>query len=474
MAAPHDATRAFEAAADLADDPDLRPRLLERAGDRARAAGRLDRSEELLRDAESLTREAGAAHDRARVSAALALTLWRLGGLDEAIELLEGAFEVLNTDDPDPDVAILAAQFGRLRHFAGNRAEAARLIEVALDMAENLLLPDVIASALTTKSLIIAHRPYESDALLRQALKVALDNDLAVEALRAYNNLCVLLSSWDREEEAYRVLPEALALAHRRGDRFWESQLMTGLVEEALFRGDWNEALVLVADIVPGRAVEDDNIHTAAARILQDRGEPDAAMQQLTRLPEDHATSDVQLRTVALWRKRLTAELEGRHADAMAAAAECLTDDSLDFLTSQIVCDAVHDTATYATLSGDHTAALALAARVETLPPMLLRARGVQSQLQRLRANAAAATGDPEGAAEAYGVALANARSLGFAYWLAPVLHDYGAWLVSTGRADEAAPLVAEARELFEHMGATVWLRRLDAIAPARATEVVA
>ncbi len=62
--------------------------------------------------------------------------------------------------------------------------------------------------------------------------------------------------------------------------------------------------------------------------------------------------------------------------------------------------------------------------------------------------------------------ALANARNLGYAFWLAPVLHDYGAWLVSSSRPEEAAPLLAEARELFTDMGATVWLQRLDAVAP--------
>ena len=36
----------------------------------------------------------------------------------------------------------------------------------------------------------------------------------------------------------------------------------------------------------------------------------------------------------------------------------------------------------------------------------------------------------------------------------------------ATGRAEEAAPLLGEARELFETMGAVLWLRRLDAVAP--------
>ena len=61
--------------------------------------------------------------------------------------------------------------------------------------------------------------------------------------------------------------------------------------------------------------------------------------------------------------------------------------------------------------------------------------------------------------------------NLGDVFFLAPVLADYGTWLHSMGRVDEAAPLLQEARELFEGM-AVVWLRRLDAFAPAAATTV--
>ena len=192
---------------ELADDPLERARLLERAGDLARAASRLEVSERHLREAESLTKDAGASHDHARVSAALALTLWRLGRLEEAIELLRATLDVLSEDEPDADVATLAAQFGRLQHFAGHPPEAARWIEMALDMGEDLRLPDVVASALNTKSLIVRNHPHESEALLRQSLKVALDNDLAVEALRAYNNLHVLLSSWDQRRRHFACFP---------------------------------------------------------------------------------------------------------------------------------------------------------------------------------------------------------------------------------------------------------------------------
>ena len=93
-----------------------------------------------------------------------------------------------------------------------------------------------------------------------------------------------------------------------------------------------------------------------------------------------------------------------------------------------------------------------------------LHTRAIDSQLFRLRANAAAAGGDEGAAAEAFGVALANARNLGHGYYLAHVLHDYGRWLLGTERADEARPLLEEARGLFEQMGATLWLERLDAL----------
>jgi class 3 adenylate cyclase/tetratricopeptide (TPR) repeat protein len=466
LAATDDAVRVFSAAAELADEPLERARLLELAGDRARAADRLDLSEDLLREAHTLTAEVGATHDRARVAAALGMTVWQLGRIEEGIDLTEDAFAVLSGDEPDVDVATLAAQLGRLHHFAGNPVQAAARIEVALDIAEELRLPAVIASALNTKSLIVRNHLYESDALLRQALRIALDNDLPYEALRAYNNLVVLVSSWDRDEEVPALLDEALALARRRGDRFWELRLVDGLCEEARLRGDWDEAV----EGARGLQLDDPLLGSLGglARIHVDRGADEDARTVLARMPVETDTTDVQRRELAQLRRQLEAEFDGRLHDATAAVAESVID-SADLFPASTIAEKVRDAATYATLTGDHAAALALAVSVEALTTPT-SGRTVQSQLQRLRANAAAAGGDDGAAADAYAVALANARNLGYAFWLAPVLADYGAWLHSVGRAEEAAPLLAEARGLFERMGATVWLRRLDAVAPAAAT----
>src|SRR5262249_54074013 len=144
------------------------------------------------------------------------------GRIEEAIGIMEQAFDVLSGDAPDPDTARLAAELGRLHHFAGEQERALERIETALEVAEALRLPELLAGALNTKSLILQHRPHESHGLLNEALSIALDNDLAAEALRAYNNLVVFLFMQDRPEQVRNVVEDALQLARRRGDRYWE------------------------------------------------------------------------------------------------------------------------------------------------------------------------------------------------------------------------------------------------------------
>jgi len=48
---------------------------------------------------------------------------------------------------------------------------------------------------------------------------------------------------------------------------------------------------------------------------------------------------------------------------------------------------------------------------------------------------------------------------------LATTLVEHAAWLLRTGRGDQAGPLVAEAREIFERLGARPSLDRLEAMA---------
>ena len=47
---------------------------------------------------------------------------------------------------------------------------------------------------------------------------------------------------------------------------------------------------------------------------------------------------------------------------------------------------------------------------------------------------------------------------------------EHGEWLAAQGRAEEAEPLFAEAREIFERLEAKPWLERVEAVAPLVAT----
>ena len=126
-------------------------------------ANRLDVAERHLRAAFALCDEAGASHDRARVAAALGMAVWQQGRIDEAIELMEGAFAVLAADEQDEDVgdARGAARPTPLLRRERPQRRSER-IETAIDIGERLVLPAVLSSALNTKSLLLQHRLYEA------------------------------------------------------------------------------------------------------------------------------------------------------------------------------------------------------------------------------------------------------------------------------------------------------------------------
>ena len=302
-----------------------------------------------------------------------------------------------------------------------------------------------------------------------EALRIALEHDLAGEALRAYNNLIVLLSEAALDEPSRRgVERTALSLARRRGDRFWEARALDGSASgAAATTGDWDEALAL-AETLPRPSVDTAVMASfcGVAALELESGHQERATGWLEGIPEpgDEATADRQVMQVALWARQARALADGRVLDALEAAESAVLT-AVKMAATLGLGEQLRAAATLSRAIGEPARAEQVAAPLAALPPSA-HTRVVDSQLQRIRANAAAARGDGAAAAEAFGLSLAAARNLGSPYYLAPVLHDYGRWLVEDGRPDDAAPLLAEARGLFEKMGATVWLERLDELAP--------
>ena len=162
-------------------------------------ANRLDEAERLLRAAFALCDEAGATHDRARVAAELGSDSVSTGRIEQAVELMESAFAVLAADEPDADVATLAAQLGRLHFFTGEPSAGTRAHRDApWTSPRGSVCPTVLIERSQHEEPHPLPPADESEALLRQALKIALDRDLVIEALRAYNNLATVRDRLDR------------------------------------------------------------------------------------------------------------------------------------------------------------------------------------------------------------------------------------------------------------------------------------
>ena len=65
--------------------------------------------------------------------------------------------------------------------------------------------------------------------------------------------------------------------------------------------------------------------------------------------------------------------------------------------------------------------------------------------------------------------ASALAREYGMTLVAAGIQVEHAEWLVREGRTDEAERLCAEARDVFERVGARPWVERIDATLPAAA-----
>src|SRR5712691_8314804 len=81
----------------------------------------------------------------------------------------------------------------------------------------------------------------------------------------------------------------------------------------------------------------------------------------------------------------------------------------------------------------------------------------------RAKARLAAASGG-DGVDALFDASTQTLRQMGNRFWLAATLAEQGEWFTSQGREDEASPLLNEAREIFESLGAVVWLDRLDGL----------
>ena len=117
---------------------------------------------------------------------------------------------------------------------------------------------------------------------------------------------------------------------------------------------------------------------------------------------------------------------------------------------------------------GDQAKIDELLAIIEQAPPGWLT-RWLRAIGARFGARRAALQGDAAAAEAGFAAAAGIYREAEVPFELAVVLLEHAEWLAGEGRIDEAAPLAAEAREIFERLRATPYLERLDRL-PVAAT----
>src|SRR5688572_27662367 len=171
------------------------------------------------------------------------------GRIEDGVELLERALAVHESEGDERAVASVSAELGRLLFFEERREEAIRHVERALELAERLRITDVVVQGLINKSLLSQHRPNESLALMRGALRLAEESGDERGVMRACMNLSFLLSVAGREHEAQEVVERGIDVARRRGDRAWELSLISNLVSSYYVTGRWDDLEQIVDEL---------------------------------------------------------------------------------------------------------------------------------------------------------------------------------------------------------------------------------
>ncbi|MDP9226467.1 MAG: hypothetical protein M3P18_22040, partial [Actinomycetota bacterium] len=462
LGAPDEGQRYYEQAAALADEPLLEAALLEQAGGQAVRANRPVEAREQLERALNLYAQAGEMRAAARASAALADADLAEGRLEEGVARLEHAVAQLEQGKPSGELAGALAELGRMRVLSGHWEGATAPLEQALTLAERLQLPRVFVEALTSKALVVVYqgRLAEARILLEAAVQRAHLEQLYASALRAENNLEWVLEASDRYGETLELLERSLALARRRGDRRWQSNLRTGCLIDLVLLGRWDEALTISAEEEADASDEAAWSQLLFVTLIRcERGNLEPARAMLATRHGHRDSDNPQVRTgYAVVEARLL-RAQGRPAEALAAAEGALAEvgQTPIFNTGNKL--ALVEALEAALVLPDLDKAEDVLSIPESLDPGELTPF-LQGHSARLRARLDAARGNDEQVDKSFRTAAGLFSEFGLTFYLAVTQLEYAEWLMERGRAEDAQPLLTQAQQTFDQLRATPWIER--------------
>jgi tetratricopeptide (TPR) repeat protein len=259
---------------------------------------------------------------------------------------------------------------------------------------------------------------------------------------------------------------EGLAYARRIGNRQQEWNFL-GQAYSPFALGEWDETIAMFRQIPEDSLLFDarqalQTVAVAGIPIEIHRGRIEEAERLLELCRVMEGSDDVQEHATYRYGYALVLMAYGRSADALAAAEEALA--VREFLgTAQEVVKEAFVTSVEAALELDDVdKAEELVGVFEGLPRGRLPDYLV-AQAARFRAALAARRGDADEAERRFKSSIGRFREIATRFWVAVAELEYAEWLQAEGRDDDAAALLAEAREIFEALGATPWLDRAAA-----------
>ncbi len=478
LAATRRARGYYEQAAGLTQDTRMRAELLERAGAMAHTSGFSRDAVELWSESERLFNDIGATHDAARVAGKCGEALWMDNRVEEAIQRMDVAYAVLEGDEPDRDLAWLASQIARFRFFHGELDEGFTRIEQALRIAEDLWLPDVLADAMNTKSLIMSTwgRNEEAIALLRRSMELAQEHDIPRAIVRAATNLSYEMDGLDRIDDAMAYAQIGIDTCRRLGFASEEWFLMQHVAGNDLRLGRWDELLEMTRTLPdpkdePAVEIAAHAFAMCSAIVSIERGLPAEALAVMDRWVDPNeldGTADAQLRLVNEALKAIRARAQGNDEERLRAARSAFQAYHDEGIAHGWVKWAFEETIAAALALGDLTTAEAQVREVASMPPGRLPP-STRASIQRFSAAIAIARGEAAGVEANLKFAIGLYRETGLTFPTASAELELAEWLVASNRAGEAADLLDDAHATFTTLGATPWLERVTAISPVLA-----
>ena len=461
LAAAAEARRYFEQAAGLSDEIEGRARLLARAGDMAALAADPDSARAIFETAISLYEQLGDTHAAARVTGRLARVESMTGRTHEALPLMERAFEVISIDEPDEDLALLAANLAIAYWRTGSLERALERAEFALDISEAHGYMEVTARALGAKGAVAHSRGHteETIGLVRQGLAIALENDLLEQANTYYFWLSDFSFHRDRYADALGYLDQAVALARKLGSRPGEWSVLAERTYALAMTGRWDEAVEASEQLSDEQARSGGmflSLISGPLEIHLQRGNLAEARRLHALFEHLDGSLDKQELAAYLGATAAVARAEGRFADALDAGRKATETRGTLRLSHQCVEQGLVEALEASVALGERDVTRQLLALIEE-QPLGQRPPFLDAQAHRFRGR----LDDDSAALE---TATIRFRELEMLFWVAVTQLEQAELL---GSGADANRLRTEARETFERLAATPWLERATVVAVA-------